>query len=283
MILPDSFLHSLPIEFPIWGHCVRLRLRQGGQVGIKVSPETDDNLMPASFEYPPDLPVDSQEILKFLGFYVNTQVGPAMLTFDKQEDEFEYRLRLRIIHYSFVAWQERDVEQESNGRLKKPVLCIGYTKGSAQWANMGDPGAAPSLCGFRTRDPSGLCHRHNKPGARTLWNYEPFPDRARIRSRKADLEVLYHAWRQQEANRERREREKRVQEEGERQARLEADRARRAREWKDVAARISYTATDRQIHFLLDLGAQPAQLEGIDTRQASDLIGRLLRTRSDRQ
>lgn len=42
--------------------------------------------------------------------------------------------------------------------------------------------------------------------------------------------------------------------------------------WEAVARQIQYTATDRQIYFLLSLGVEPKDLQGITKSQASELI-----------
>jgi len=41
-------------------------------------------------------------------------------------------------------------------------------------------------------------------------------------------------------------------------------------------ARIRFTATEKQIRYLLNLGAEPQQLDGITKKQASAMIGRLI-------
>jgi len=46
-------------------------------------------------------------------------------------------------------------------------------------------------------------------------------------------------------------------------------------EFRNAVAGIQYTATDKQIRFLIDLGANPRDLDGITKQQASAMITRL--------
>ena len=48
-------------------------------------------------------------------------------------------------------------------------------------------------------------------------------------------------------------------------------------EFRDAVEGLSYTATDKQMRFLLNLGAERKDLEGISKRKASQLIDRLLK------
>lgn len=174
--------------------------------------------------------VNSDEVCRFLKFYVNTPVGPAMLR----------KKRTIEVEHSMAQWQLMNGPKAQDGKLKQAIPCGGFTLDGRG-------------CTKYTKHPSGLCPNHRKPGALTMWNHE---------------------WVSGETQRAQAERERES-----RQAQIDGDRRRREAKWKSVAGKITYSATDRQIYLLLDLGVPPRELQGIDKQGASRLIDDLLKKR----
>lgn len=183
---------------------------------------------------------NSVSVNEFLRFYLELDVGPQiMLAASENLGDAE---GLKTLAESFVAWLGLNEPRGEDGRLKKAVTCIGYR----------DPDEAQGRfvlqrCAQRTRNVTGLCRFHDDPHSYTLWNCDPQEVNPLLE--KALNEKM--EW-------------------------VNAERVRRESKWKRVASRITYTATDRQIYLLLDLGEEPAYLEGIDNRAASILIGVML-------
>ncbi|MEX2138498.1 MAG: hypothetical protein WD894_04510 [Pirellulales bacterium] len=204
-------------------------------------------------------PVDAtrDEVRQFLRFYVKTQIGPAVLTFGRHDDV--NRRRLGMVNRCLTAWRMITGPRDKNGRFKFGVRCIAWTECDVPRGH---------LCWNITKDPSALCHVHNKPSARTLWNFDPFLDEEATASYREAISAIESAqqaeWQVQE--------NARVAEE---QRQREADNAAWEAKWRPVAARIRHNATERQIFYLLELGAKPSELEGIDKRRASEMIDRL--------
>lgn len=250
----ESFYATLPSEFPVCGYTVRLACTDGG-ISIKVSQVRNGDMQPDIWTEPVDATRD--EVRQFLRFYVKTQIGPAVLTFGRHDDV--NRRRLGMVNRCLTAWRMITGPRDKNGRFKFGVRCIAWTECDVPRGH---------LCWNITKDPSALCHVHNKPSARTLWNFDPFLDEEATASYREAISAIESAqqaeWQVQE--------NARVAEE---QRQREADNAAWEAKWRPVAARIRHNATERQIFYLLELGAKPSELEGIDKRRASEMIDRL--------
>lgn len=250
----ESFYASLPSEFPVCGYTVRISRSDKG-LAVNVSQEGDGDRMA-------DILGDSveatrDEVRAFLRFYLKTQIGPTILTFS-QHGEINCH-RLHVINMSLEAWRKISGPRDKSGRLKNSVRCIAWTEGE---------GPGGHVCGKFTKDPTGLCHLHNKPNARTLWTFDPFREmdsrRDQIKAASAIINAQAAVWEAHEKAREAEEKRQR-----------EADNAAWEAKWRPIATRIRHDATERQIFYLLELGAKPHELEGIDKRRASEMIDRL--------
>lgn len=98
-------------------------------------------------------------------------------------------------------------------------------------------------CANNTKSANGLCRHHDKPGQNNIWNCEWWSS---------------------------------LDEGDSHQRSIEEERKRREEKWRKVAEKINYSATHRQIYFLLDLGVEPEQLEGITRGAASSMIHKRL-------
>ena len=254
------FFRQLPLQLAMCGWSVRLSERPNEAVGFEVLREADT--APVSFDPSNDwkwynfhkqghITASRDELKPFFKAYLKCPAGVSVLTFGERESVSAKRIR--ALTYSFDAWRRLSGPRGRDGRLKEALNCIAYVKvGDVHWDG----------CNNRTKETSGLCRHHNKPDAETLWNHDPF----------SPLEAAWKkldSFAQQIADQQDQDDARRAEE-------LEEERARRKARWHRVAETIEYTATDRQIYFLLDLGADPQQLNRIGKEKASDLIDRLL-------
>ncbi len=266
--MPDSywleFLKTLPLELPVLGQVIRLRERAEWQVGVKVSPDPNppdphkDCPGVVFLGDPSSFPIlSTDEVLGFLAYFLKTPFGPQLLTMGGSETVNERRRFL--FRAAMLAWVRLNGPKDKDGRLVKAVSCIHFIteQTQSQFKIRG--------CSSPTRDPSGLCHRHKKPGVLTLLNEGVLEY---IRTVEAD--EAYWIAKSEEAN------ERQRAETRERREALDAERQRREDKWKSTAATIHYAATDRQIYLLLDLGASVQELEGITKEAASAMIGSIL-------
>lgn len=256
---PQLFYDSLPLEFAMCGWRVRLTARADGRVGFEILGE--QNTTPKSFDVSDwkwmafhrkgHITASRNELGPFFKFFLKCPIGTRVLTFGAHERVNEKRIK--ALTYSFDAWRRLGGPRDKGERLKEALYCIAYVEtGYVAWDG----------CSNRTKDPSGLCHHHNHPGAKTLWNYDPFQQMDALWS---DIE---EGAKEEAASR---------RDEGARQTEeLDEERRRRKARWQDVAATLRYTATDRQVYFLLELGAAPSQLIGITKKEASLLIDKML-------
>lgn len=240
--ITQTCLRSLPLEFQCCGHVVTLSQVDDGRLTVSARRNAD-----ADFPIGRSgtmLSATSEEIEAFFRDYLKTEIGPILLKF--RNDRSRAHERIQVIHHSLEAWLGVTAPCGNGGRLAKSVLCAEYCNPDRKAGR-----SEYVLCTNPTNNVSGLCDSHGDEHLNTLWNFDPLEANRAV----AHSAALFEA---------------------ERENRLEPERARRQEKWEHVAAGISYTATDRQIYFLLDLGADPKQLNDIDKREASALIDELL-------
>jgi len=268
--MPDShwfeFLKTLPLELPVLGQIIQLREREGGQLGVKVLP--DPNPLDPFKDCPgvvffgtPSLTLSRDEVLGFLAYYLKTPFGPRLLTMGSSETV--NKQRRHVFRAAMLSWVQLNEPKDKDGRLAKAVTCIHFiTEQTKSEFRIG-------RCSKQTKDPSGLCHYHNKPGVPTLLNEG-------ILKYIETLEGSETYWiaKSEEASKKANEQER--AERQKRQEALDAERQRREDKWKGTAATIQYTATDRQIYVLLDLGVSAHELQGITKEVASAMIHSIL-------
>jgi hypothetical protein len=262
-----NFVRNLPLETFALGQVIRLRERPGNRVGVKVSPDPDAE----AHGCPGHLAASTDEVRALVAYYLKTPVGPRVLTMG--DNQLVNLYRLHVFRAALDAWRHLIGPRDKSGRLLGGMRCIHLITGEtrSEWRIW--------KCNNLTRDPCGLCHRHKKPGALTLLNDGILEY---IRTAEAhEAPEAVQARRDAEQERCDADRAKRNAERDRREAKREAERGRREAKWRDIAAGIHYGATNRQIYLLLDLGTGPEQLEGIGKAEASGLIDRLLRSRSE--
>jgi hypothetical protein len=257
-----EFLKTLPLELRVLGQIIRLRERAGQQVGVKVSP---DPAPPNPLEDCPGfvffgtlhLTLSTDEVLGFLAYSLKTPFGPRLLTLGSNATV--NKRRLFVFRAAMLSWVQLNGPRDKEGRLEKAVSCIHLIteQTQTQYRIRG--------CSNRTKDPCGLCHHHNRPGALTLLNEGVLEYISIVEASEAQW-----AAKAKEAD------EQRYAERRKRQEELDAERQRREDKWKSTAATIHYTATDRQIHLLLDLGAGVHELEGTTKEAATVMIDSIL-------
>ncbi len=129
-------------------------------------------------------------------------------------------------------------------RLNGPQDKYGKLKDSIQCIGFNN---GQVRCANMTKSVSGRCRHHTHADASTIWNtdwYSETEESLRVQKMRSEH--------------------------------IERQRIERKLKWEAIAKNIVYTATDRQIYLLLDLGATPRRLNNIDKRGASLLIDKLL-------
>jgi hypothetical protein len=240
-----KFYATLPVSFPVCGYTVRIE-RHDNSLSIHVSQEQIGERLPDIFGR--TISATREEVRQFLHFYIKSAVGPSMFTFGRSG--YRNRIRLQTVNESLDAWRAINGKRDKHGRLKQSVICICYTTSTDR-----------SRCANRTKDPLGLCHVHKNPDALTLWNHECFS----ARDAAYELLVQMANYFENQAGD--------ISEEHTSQ-RLSNDAW--GEKWRPIVSTIRYTATDRQIFYLLELGANPNDLQGIDRDRAHALIEQLL-------
>lgn len=170
----QQFIDLLPFEVPVCCRLVGMKLRNDGKLSIKIRPKIYDLSAlvdhgmgissGASLKTIRSFATDN-EIKRFLAFYLKRPIGFEMLIGSHRRLGNQQGLRHLFLNFSFQAWRELSSPRGKNGRMKSSVVCIAFTK---------NVGYDDELCRNKTKDASGLCRYHNKPDARTLWNF--FPD-----------------------------------------------------------------------------------------------------------
>jgi hypothetical protein len=156
------FLTSLPTTFPVCGYSVTIALRDDGNPHVSVSEVADPGQFPECSWYGARVQAERDEVKRFMAFYFRTPIAPRMLTFDSRRSPSPFRLA--AINHSVHQWRAMHGACGRDNRLKKSMLCTGYQEAKSY---------SDSLCDVATKSPSGLCRHHDKPNARTLWNYMP--------------------------------------------------------------------------------------------------------------
>ena len=205
----------------------------------------------------PTLALTTDEVLGFLAFYLKTAFGPRLLTFGSSETVKKQQRHL--FRAAMLSWIQLNGPKDKDGRLARAVSCIHFIteQTQSQFRIRG--------CSNQTKDPSGLCHYHNKPGVLTLLNEGVLRYIETVESGEA-----YWTAKSEEAS------EQQRAEQRKRQEALDAERQRREDKWKATAATVHYTATDCQIYLLLDLGVSAHELQGITKEAASAMIENIL-------
>jgi hypothetical protein len=261
-----EFLKTLPLELPVLGQIIRLREREGRQIGVKVSqdpnpPDPFKDCHGVVFLGTPRLALSKDEVLGFLAHYLKTPFGPRLLTMGSSETV--NKQRLNVFCAAMLSWVQLNDRKDQDGRLAKSVCCIHFiTEQTKSVFRIG-------RCSKQTKDPSGLCHYHNKPGAPTLLNEGVLKYIETVEGSEAYWSAKSEEASEKADEQQRAERRKR-------QEALDAERQRREDKWKGTAATIHYTATDRQIYLLLDLGESAQELQGITKEAASAMIDSIL-------
>ena len=70
-----------------------------------------------------------------------------------------------IIDLAFDSWLLMSRPRGQDGRLASSVCCVALNQSAS---------ADYPLCSQATKSPNCLCRHHNKPGIRTIWNYDVF-------------------------------------------------------------------------------------------------------------
>jgi hypothetical protein len=242
------FIERLPLGFFVGSWHFALRLNSAGRVSMKISEalepvEKSDPRSSESTAFSASQDLAEEFVREYLrssvGMKVVASTWNAKVTF----------MRDMTIRHTFAAWLGQRGPLDKNGRLRKAMYCIGYAKDEYDsWFS----------CQNRTKNPSGRCHHHDGPDVKTLFNYETVT----TYEQHEQWQEKYQTWADD------RYRERNLQ--------IEDERAQREKKWSPIASNLSYTATDRQIYFLLDLGVKPHDLEGIDRQQASIMIQDIL-------
>ena len=168
--MPDpywlEFLTSLPLEFPAFGQIIRLRERDGHQLGVKVSPDPNPEPFKGGagvvFFGTVYVTLSAEEIRAFLSYYLNTSTGARLLTLGSNSTVNERRLF--VFRAAMYSWAQLNGPRDKTGKLAKAAPCICLITGQTQHKQ------SIQGCSNRTKDPCGLCHYHNKPGVPTLLN-----------------------------------------------------------------------------------------------------------------
>lgn len=153
-----EFLQALPIKFPLYGCWVTLQ-RSGNRVGVDVAEETTDDPLPELCQLGAEIePWLIEKIKLFLTFFLKTPVGPEMFLKEQRLSELEGWGS--DLNQMIWAWESLQQPLDDDGQLQTGISCIGRDVDGFQCSNV-------------TKDPSGLCHVHNKPDAKTLLNSLP--------------------------------------------------------------------------------------------------------------
>lgn len=279
----ENFFAILPLELVMCGWQIRLSSRSAGSVRVEVLNEVDTRPSSQPTDISRVVPVAKffhrgiletvqlvfdnnitgtpEELKAFFKSYLISPIGVRVLTFGSRDDIS--KRRLHVLRCAFETWRQISAARTKDGHLRAAVRCNAYTI-ECSFKNYD----VANHCSNRTKNSSGLCHLHQH-AVTTIWNYEPF---SRIEAywdqTVIEVEEIVQSKRE-EAERQKAEAAQRLIE-------LEKEREQRKTKWQHVAATFPFTATERQIYYLLDLGARPEQLRGITNAEASDLIKRMI-------
>ena len=113
-----EFLAGLPVEFPAFGQIIRLRKRDGHQLGVKVSPDPNPEPIKGAagvvFFGTAYITLSAEEIRAFLSYYLNTSTGARLLTLGSNSTVNERRLFVfRAAMYSWAQLIQIEVESRA--------------------------------------------------------------------------------------------------------------------------------------------------------------------------
>jgi hypothetical protein len=114
----------------------------------------------------------------FVTYLCNHRHCVKLLIVDPAKRFESYRVRRMAIDEICLTWLTVNFAERANGKVKFAMPCAGFLSTIPKWETAADQMHGRSLlrtmCNKNVSDLTGLCPAHQKPNARTLFNYYPF-------------------------------------------------------------------------------------------------------------
>lgn len=119
---------------------------------------------------------DARVLKDFVRAFLGLAHGQRMLIFDTTKPFQKYPARCAAIDEAALTWCASNFAKRDHERLLQAIACAGYarlpTRERTPYAS-NDLGIPTWGCASNVTDVCGLCPRHRKPGARTIFNFYP--------------------------------------------------------------------------------------------------------------
>jgi hypothetical protein len=169
----EALRNSLPVAVTILGRRVRIELRDDGTVQVVASATVNEDeitrLCNLETSESRASATAGSRIKDFIRYFLRTPIGPRLLNSKLAyrgvaSNDSENWMRDYRVSAAFIAWRGLSGARDKKGRLRESMQCIALSL----------RGGNDEQCRHLTKDPSGLCSHHQRPGTHTLFNFYEF-------------------------------------------------------------------------------------------------------------